>query len=208
MVILKLAEDCFCTPRNFMKRLLLAVFLPALALAACDRKLPPPSPEQQQAILKDAPPIFATEHDHATLRGLDGIFLGQDKKAALAKLRQLCPKTMEYHNGFLGGDATFQGCVFDKPRGPISSIRVGFWPRIGDKVATLEVKRDDIRLDQVRERFRQFAGKLSVDVPHPGMVEMRAQKYQIMADDDQGKNAPVHIAFGYTQKWGDKLEKK
>lgn len=192
--------------RATLTLLLAAGLLATLGLTACDRTIPPPSPEEQQKILKDAPQIFDETDGKVSLDGLPGVYLGQPKDEALAAVKKLCPKPMEYRAGEMGDNAWFRGCVLKEARGPITSVRVGFWPRLGDRVATLEVKRGDATLDQIRERFRQFAGKLSVDLPHPGMVEMRGQKYQMMADKDDGKDAPAHIAFGYTQKWAKKLE--
>jgi hypothetical protein len=191
-----------------MKPILAALLLATALLSACDRTVPPPTAEEQQAILEDAPEIFATRGDNATLKGIETIYLGQPKDDALEALADFCPKTMEYRGGRLSDDAWFRGCVLREPKGPIVSIRVGFWPRLGDQVSTLEVKRNDIGIDAARERFRQFADEVIFDIPHPGMVEMRAPKYQMIADIDEGADGPTHITFGYSRKWAKQLEEK
>jgi hypothetical protein len=190
-----------------MKYIFPALLLAAALLPACDRTVEPPSAEERETILKDAPEIFTTHGDNATFQGVESIYLGQPKDEALAALAEFCPKTMEYRGGRLSEEAWFRGCVFRKPEGPIVSVRVGFWPRLDDQVSTLEVKRTDIGLDATRERFREFADELTLDVPRPGMIEMRAQKYQMLADIDEGAEGPTHITFGYSRDWADELEK-
>ena len=179
-----------------------------LAVSACERPARAPSPEQHAALLADAPEIFLPEisepHRDATLADIGEIYLGQDSESALLELEKLCPKTMEYRAGDVGENAWFRGCVLKKPVGGLLSVRVGFWPKLSDRVATLDIKRDDISLDQARERFREFATDLSADYPHPGLVEMRGEKYQMMANTDEGSDGPTHIAFGYTHKWANK----
>jgi hypothetical protein len=189
-----------------IRSILATLFVSTLALTACDRTVEPPSPEQRASILKGAPQVFATHDDHVTMAGIETIYLGQPKDAALEALAEFCPKTMEYRGGKLAEDAWFRGCVFQEPIGPIVSIRIGFWPRLGDQVSTLEVKRNDVRLDAVRERFRELVGDVTFDVPHPGMVEMRAQKFQMIADIDEGAQGPTHITFGYSRPWAKRLE--
>lgn len=191
-----------------MKYILPALLLITLILSACERKVPPPGPEERQEILADAPEIFATKDDTATLRGIESLYLGQPKEDALEALGEFCPKTMEYRGGKLSKNAWFRGCVIPEPEGDITSIRVGFWPQLDDHVATLEIKRKDVELDQVRERFREFVDDVKVDLPHPGMLEMRGQKYQVLADIDEGAEGPAHITLGYTQEWAKELEKK
>ena len=190
-----------------LRQITTLVIVALVLLAGCERKVEPPGAEERQAILKEAPKVFGTVDDHATLRGVEALYLGQSKDEALDKLGELCPKTMEYRAGEMGGNAWFRGCVFDEPRGPIQSMRVGFWPRVDDRVATLEVKRTDIALKAVRERFRDFADEITVDLPRAGILEMRSKKYQLMADVDEGAEGPTHITLGYTQGWADQLQK-
>ena len=187
-----------------MKRFICLIIL-AFLLPACDSKIDPPSVEQQEAILKNAPEIFSTRDGHATLRGIEALYLGQSKDEALEEIAKLCPDAMEYRTGEMSEKAWFRGCVLREPRGPIVSVRVGFWPRIGDRVATLEVKHTNIGLDAVRERFRDFADTVETDLPRPGILEMRAQKYQLMADIDEGAKGPSHITLGYTQEFANTL---
>lgn len=191
-----------------MTRILAILILATTALAACDNKVPPPSAEERQAILEDAPEIFAAHDDHVTLDGIETIYLGQPKEEALEALGEYCPKTMEYRGGDFAKNAWFRGCVFREPRGAVVSVRVGFWPKLGDQVATLEVKRNDVKLDVVRERFRDFADDVTFDVPRAGILEMRTKKYQIHADIDEGAEGPTHITLGYTQDWAKELEKQ
>lgn len=191
-----------------MNYILSAVLLSAITLTACDNKLPPPSAEERQAILNDAPEVFATHDDHITLSGIETLYLGQSKGEALEALAAFCPKTMEYRGGEFAENAWFRGCVFREPIGPIVSLRVGFWPKLGDQVATLEIKRNDVKLDAVRERFRDFADEVTFDVPRAGILEMRSKKYQIHADIDEGADGPTHITLGFTQDWANGLRKQ
>lgn len=193
-----------------MKRLnaIVLLLLVSLILPACDRKAEPPSPEERQAILQDAPSIFTRVDGNATLRGIENLYLGQSRDEALDELSEMCPRAMEYRTGEEKEKAWFRGCVFRQARGPIVSVRVGFWPRLDNRVSTLEVKRADIGLEAVRERFREFVDEVTVDLPRPGLLEMRAKKYQIMADIDEGAEGPTHITLGYTKKWADAQQGK
>ena len=191
-----------------MKYILPALLLVTLILPACERKVPAPGPEEREKILADAPEIFAAKNDGATLRGIESLYLGQPKGEALDALAEFCPKTMEYRGGELSKNAWFRGCVLPEPKGDITSIRVGFWPDLGDQVSTLEIKRKGVELAEVRERFRDFVDELNVDLPHPGMLEMRGERYQVLADIDDGAEGPAHITLGYTQAWANKLEEK
>lgn len=185
-------------------RYLLFFFAATLLLTACDRKLPPPSEEEREAILQDAPEIIVTEDDRISLAGIDSLYLGQPNDEALAALAELCPKTMDYNTGEIGESASFRGCVFSEPKGEVRSVRVGFWPKIDDRLATLEVKRADIELEAVRERFRDFVDdELTVDLLRSGLLEMRSTKYQLMADTDDGPQGPTHITMGYSPKYVD-----
>ncbi len=185
-------------------RYLLFFFAATLLLTACDRKLPPPSAEEREAILQDAPEIIVTDDERISLAGIESLYLGQPADEALEALDELCPKTMDYQTGEMGKSASFRGCVFSEPKGEVLSVRVGFWPKIDDRLATLEVKRSDIELDAVRERFRDFVDDdLSVDLLRSGLLEMRSTKYQLMADTDDGPQGPTHITMGYSPKYVD-----
>lgn len=189
---------------RFSITLALLCALSALFTAGCKRP-GPPSPKERAEILKGAPEIFVPETAERgpSFAGIGEIYLGQESDAALQELEKLCPKTMEYRAGDVGENAWFRGCVLKQPVGGILSVRVGFWPKLDERVATLDIKRDDITLGQARERFREFVDELRADYPHPGIVEMRGDKYQMMADIDEGADGPTHIALGYTHKWAN-----
>jgi hypothetical protein len=180
----------------------------AVALVGCDRAPVAPSPAEQAAILEGAPQVFVDgdETRGPSFVGIGDIYLGQPKEEALAQLAKICPTTMEYRAGESGGFAWFRGCVLEEPAGGLLSVRVGFWPELGDRVSTLDIKRSDVTLAETRERFRELVDQVIDEFPHPGLVEMRAKKYQMLADIDEGKDGPTHIAFGYTPKWADQMQ--
>ncbi|AWV88239.1 hypothetical protein DFR33_101261 [Bradymonas sediminis] len=180
----------------------------AISLVACKPRDVAPTAEEHAAILKDAPELFVPEAGERGpgLVGIGNIYLGQEKDAALAELAKICPKTMEYRAGDAGENAWFRGCVLRKSKDGILSVRVGFWPRIGDRVSTLDIKRDDITLEQARERFRALVPEVTGEYPHPGVIEMRAEKYQMLADIDEGVDGPTHVAVGYSKPFARTLE--
>lgn len=188
--------------------LLALVGLSSLSLAGCKSETKPPSAQEARQILEGQPQIFIEKDDHFTLEGLDGIAVGDAKQEALDELESVCPKTMEYRVGKLGGDAWFRGCEFDKPRDGVISVRVGFWPHLDDRVATLEVKREGLSAPVVSERFRQFVGGVQSETVRSGFVQMRAEKYQMMADWDEGKDGPAHIAAGFNPDNIDQIDSK
>jgi hypothetical protein len=188
-------------------RLLVVALALALSFAmGCDSASDTPSEAEARQILEGQPSIFVEKDDHYSLEGLDGIELGDTKDQALEKLEDICPQTMEYRVGKLGGNAWFRGCEFDKPQDGVVSVRVGFWPKLDDRVATLEVKREGLSAPVVSERFRQFVGGVESETVRSGFVQMRAKKYQMMADWDEGKDGPAHIATGFNPDNIDSLE--
>ncbi|MGM0556842.1 MAG: hypothetical protein ACQEVA_10735 [Myxococcota bacterium] len=177
-----------------------------LGLAACKSEQKEPSADEARQILEGQPEIFVERGSHYSLQGMDGIVLGQPKDQALAALEELCPRTMEYRVGKFGGNAWFRGCEFNRPRDGIVSIRVGFWPKLDDRVATLEIKREGLSAPVVSERFRQLVGDVDSEIVRSGFVQMRAETYQMMADWDEGKQGPAHIATGFNPENLDKIE--
>jgi hypothetical protein len=178
----------------------------AAVLAACEEKTPAPTPEERQDILADAPDLFVVDERGVTLEGVESFYLGQPKDQALEALQDFCPKTMDYRAGKEDKDAWFRGCVLPEARGSITSVRVGFWPVLDERVATLEVQRTGVSVAAARERFRDLVDELSVDLHRPGIVEMRSHTYQMLADVDDGTQAPTHITVGYNPQQVDQLE--
>lgn len=167
------------------------------ALSACDPAPSTPDEAQLERLLEGQPDIFVQTDPHYTLEGLEGIHLGQPRDAALEALSRICPETMEYRAGDLGARAWFRGCEFPRARQGIVSVRVGFWPNIDDRVATLEVKRLGLSSPVVSARFRQHIGGVNEEMIRSGFVQMRGERYQMMADWDDGKDGPAHIATGF-----------
>lgn len=168
-----------------------------VALVACEPESPPPSEKEAKQILEGQPELFIERDKHWTLEGLDGIELGQPRDEALEALSEICPQTMEYRAGNLGDNAWFRGCEFERPHDGVVSVRVGFWPKLDDRVSTLEIKRLNASAPVVSERFRQLVGEVESEVVRSAFVQMRGKKYQMMADWDEGKNGPAHIAAGF-----------
>lgn len=192
-----------------MKHLGLIVLFVVICMVGCKPRDVARTPQEHEEILKDAPELFVAEKGARgpTLVGIGDIYLGQKEEQALVELAKICPKTMEYRSGDAGEDAWFRGCVLKDPKDGILSVRVGFWPKLGNRVSTLDIKRDDITLSQSRERFRDLVAEVSGEYPHPGMLEMRGKKYQMLADVDQGTGGPTHVVIGYTRKWSEELAK-
>lgn len=184
-----------------------ALLWTAGALAGCHARDQAPGPAERAEILKGAPELFAapTTERGPAFADVDALYLGQSQEDALAHLEKLCPNPMDYRSGELGEGAWFRGCVLREPIAGVLSVRVGFWPKLGNRVSTLDIKRDDITLAQAREHFRTLLGDtLEAEHPHPGLVEMFGAQYQMMADIDEGPEGPTHIAFGYTHKWANR----
>ena len=177
-----------------------------LTTVGCEQSPDRPSPEEVERILDGAPEVIRETDSGATLEGLEGIWLGQPQDDALDALAEMCPDTMEYRLQHTAEKAWFRGCEFDRPKGSIHSIRVGFWPSIGNRVATLEVKRDDVGLPVVRERFRKFTGGVRRDMVRSGYLEMRAERYQLLADRDEGKEGPTHITMGFSRSYAERFD--
>jgi hypothetical protein len=192
-------------PRTALFVLVVAATASIGLLACKSEDKQPPSAEEVRQILEDQPAVFVETGAHYTLEGMEGIVLGQPKDDALAALEELCPRTFEYRAGKLGADAWFRGCEFDRPKNGVVSMRVGFWPKLDDRVATLEIKREGVSAPVASERFRQLVGGVNSEIVRSGYVQMRAEKYQMMADWDEGKEGPAHIATGFNPDNLDKI---
>lgn len=188
-----------------MKKIIILIAAAAV-LAACEEKTPAPTAEERQQILADAPDLFVADDRRLSLEGVESFYLGQPKQQALEALEAFCPKTMDYRAGKEANDAWFRGCVLPEPREGIISVRVGFWPVLDERVATLEVQRTGVSLAAARERFRDLVDELIVDLHRPGIVEMRSHTYQMLADVDDGTAGPTHITVGFNPQRIDQID--
>lgn len=192
--------------RTTTAALLAAIATISLTNLACEADQPPPTGAEREALLADQPEIFVERDGHLALEGLPGVWVTQPKDEALAAIEALCDDPMEYRVGDLGGNAWFRGCEFDEPRDGVVSVRVGFWPRIDDRVAVVEVKRQGLAPAVVRERFRDRADITGLDMVRPHYVQMEGERYQMVAAWDEGLEGPARISAGLTQKAGNALE--
>lgn len=146
--------------------------------------------------LKDFPEVFTL--DPGKLEGLEGLYLGQPKEEALEVMKGMCKRLIELDGGRFRGGTYFRGC--HTPSHPQNfSFRVGFNPRIGDAVFTLEVKRKTLSQSGVRARAWERIEGIDKELFRRGIVRIEAKKYNFLANWDDGKNGPTHIILGYSE---------
>ena len=182
----------------FRSRPLLLLMLSTLLLAtpACRQNLAPPLSEVEiERLTEGQPEIFTLDNDHLTLKGLEGLYLGQPFEEGMKALQEYCEILEVFDGGWRHNHAVFKGCIIDQDH-HTRTLRVGFWPSNENRVSTLELK--DRRLSQplVRARFTQIAGPLSKDLPRRGLLMMADPQYRLFASWDDGEEQPVHLIVG------------
>lgn len=184
------------TPRQPARPLaaILLLGLALLALAAgCKSDQPPDA--WKTVSLEDHPPVFEMRQGHPALARLEGLHLTQSHDAAVAALKKhYCPHPVR-KDGRMGDDAYFLGCrLQDHPT--LQFIRVGFWPSIDDRVATLEFKRKSLPPAVVHRRFQALNLEPTNQHYQQRLIQIATKDYRLLADWDEGLEGPAHIIVG------------
>jgi len=151
--------------------------------------------------LDDQPNLFERRRGHPALTDLRDLYLGQSRDSALETIRRYCgDDVIERGEGMFGGEATFLGCRVERD-GPVQFVRVGFWPRLDERVATLEVKRTSVPPAAVYDSFRRLIDEEPDNrVLRPQIVQLEYPEYRLFADWDQGLDGPTHLTVGFDPK--------
>lgn len=166
-------------------------------LTACDSPPPQgPSAERIAELTRDAPQLFTTEPPQ--LEGLEQLYLGMPKEQAIEVMSTMCTRLIELDGGRFRGGTYFRGC--HTPKHPfLFSFRVGFHPKLNDAIFTLEVKRKPVEHDLVIARIWQQVQGIHTQLIRRGIVRVEAEKYNILADWDDGREAPTHLLIGFSE---------
>lgn len=98
----------------------------------------------------------------------------------------------------MGSDAYFLGCRLEGHE-TIESLRVGFWPDIGERVATLEYKRKTVPPPAVRQRYLAVVDEKDLEETlEPRSIRIKSARYRLFADWDEGEDGPAHIVVGFS----------
>lgn len=120
-------------------------------------------------------------------------------------LKSTCPNTVRRDSNSLSAEAFFVGCrLAASEDSPLHSLRVGFWPRIDTKSATLEVKRDHVDPGVVWHRFRQAVDDDQIRRKRwtGNILMVWTPTYRLFADWDEGDDGPTHITVGFAPEVG------
>ncbi len=171
--------------------------LSCLLVSSCrDDSTPPDSWEEVE--LANEPQLFETRQGHPALIELEGLHLGQKSEPARSALRKYCEHPVRRDSRQMGSDAYFLGCRLEDHE-TIESLRIGFWPDIGERVATLEYKRKAVPPRTVRQRYLTVVDEEGVDETlEPRSVRITSARYRLFADWDEGKDGPTHIVVGFS----------
>lgn len=176
----------------------LALVVAAAGLAAgCDAQTGIPK-SWGDVSAAEAPTIFERRQGHPALADLEGFYLGQRRSEARDDLERYCRGEMLRRNSEdRSGEAYFLGCrVDDTPE--LSFVRVGFWPRLDDRVATLEVKRPTVSPAGVYGALHAFMREEPKQkVLNSRVIQVVYPDYRFLADWDQGLDGPTHLTVGF-----------
>jgi len=146
--------------------------------------------------LEQAPTLFEQRDGHPAPADLPGeLHLGQAHDAAMEILKSTCPNTVRRDSNSLSAEAFFVGCrLAESEAGPLHSLRIGFWPRIDKKSATLEAKRDHVDPGIVWRRFRQVVDEDQIRRKRwtGNILMVWTPRYRLFADWDEGDDGPHH----------------
>jgi len=168
-----------------------------VGLGGCDSRNGTPQ-AWADVSLDGQPELFERRHGHPALANLEDLHLGQSREAARETLDPYCgDDVIERGEGPLGGDATFYGCRIDDMEA-VQFVRVGFWPRLDNRVATLEVKRSSVPPAAVYRAFRRLLeSEPDKQVLRSQIVQLEYPEYRLFADWDQGLEGPTHLTVGF-----------
>jgi predicted small lipoprotein YifL len=168
------------------------------ALAGCKSEGPPDAWEDVDP--EAQPTLFEMRASHPALADLKGLYLTQPKEEAVAHLKETYCKDPVRRESQYGDDAYFLGCRL-KDDATLAFMRIGIWPRIGNRVATLEIQRKDTKPATVYHQFRELVGKPTQERLEPRMIEFITDTHRMFADWDSGLDKPAHIAVGLDPDW-------
>ncbi len=184
------------TPPVVSGLIALVVAATLLVLGCRDEGTPPEIWEEVE--LESQPKLFERRRGHPALAELQGLYLGQDADDARRTLREYCEHPVRRDTTQTGSEAYFLGCRLSDTE-PLESIRIGFWPKIGDRVATLESKRQTVPPEAVRRRYLEVVGDEEVDETlHPRSIQITSARYRLFADWDEGPEGPTHLVVGFS----------
>ena len=169
-----------------------------LILSGCDSKGPPDSWEEVDQT--GEPRLFERRQSHPALADLDGFYLTQPEGEAIEHLKETYCKHPVRRESQYGDDAYFLGCRLTD-NSTLAFIRIGIWPKIGNRVATLEVQRKSTRPAAVYGQARSLLGAPTHQRLEPRMIEFVTDDYRLFADWDSGLDAPAHIVVGLDPEW-------
>jgi len=173
----------------------LAILL-AFASTACRSDTTPPE-QWEEVDMAEQPALFEMRNGHPALADLDKLHLGQPRDAAVEALGAYCEHPVRRDSGLFGGDAYFLGCRLEDGE-TLRYVRVGFWPKIDDRVATLEVKRPTVPPAAVRRAFLDVFEESPDQKLQLRRIQMTSDRYRMFADwDHDGLEGPVHLVVGF-----------
>lgn len=184
--------------RSLPLRLAVAVLMSSLAFAAvaCDSHNEPPA-SWKEVDLDQQPQLLEKRNGHPALAELEEFYLGQSRDSAKNALDSFCEETVRRDSGSLGGDAYFLGCrIEDHP--VLEFVRIGFWPKLDERVATLEIKRSSVPPAAVYGRFQQVFDESADDSTLlQQAIQIETPNYRFFADWDEGLDGPTHLVVGF-----------
>lgn len=140
-----------------------------------------------------APELLERRHGRPALTDLDGLYLGQPAEEGRTNLESYCDDPVRREQE--GSGAYFLGCPADQVDG-VEMIRVGFWPRIDERVATLEVKRTFVAPPAVWSALQPFVDSATETNRTAQTITALDDNWRFFADWDQGYDGPVHLTVG------------
>lgn len=181
------------------------LFASVIMMVGCQDRPAPPTEQEIAAIASDAPKVFIGGKE-ASLEGLDGIWLGQSQADAEAVMKTMCSRFVELDGGWQRAHTIFKGCHLPDDS-VLYTFRVGFNPKIQNRVFTVEVKRRYVPQNLVRKRFFQNFAPVNVDYVRAGMLKAETPTTNMFADWEEGVDGPTHILLGLSDVEVDRLAK-
>ncbi|GEM_PF-5097484 len=167
-------------------------------LVGCESDGPPSSWEKADP--NSRTDLFEMRHSHPTPVDLEGFYLTQPADEAVEHLKTTYCKNPVRRESQYGDDAYFLGCKLeDHP--DLTYLRIGIWPRIGNRIATIEIQRKDTKPATVYDQFKSMMGEPVDHRLEPRLIEFITEDHRMFADWDSGLDGPAHIVVGLDPDW-------
>ncbi len=152
--------------------------------------------------IAEHPQIIERRDGRPAFVEIEELYLGQSKAEAKQALRSYCGDDLVRRgSGHSDDQAYFVGCRLEDDS-PLRFVRVGFWPKLDDAVAVIEIKRESLIPSAMLDQFERLVddGDIERQAIKDHLVAFDTSRHRLYADWDEGFDDPAHLVVGFVPK--------